>query len=115
MTIPQKPHPPQHIFGNLVLQETFARRLEKFYASTSPLLSHYANQPTRNTKLATLSGKTSDEIWPQLDGLLRTSFPNLKERSETLEQRRRNSLSDAVLARTTTPSDTSKSDWFRKS
>jgi len=79
--------------------EIFARRLEKFYASTSPLLSHYVDQSSRTTRVATLSGSTSDEIWPQLEALLRSNFPNLKERVETREQKRRSSLSDAVLAR----------------
>jgi nucleoside-triphosphate--adenylate kinase len=77
-------------------QETFARRLEQFYASTSPLLSFYASDPVTNTKLVTLKGETSDQIWPQLDAVVRQSFPALAERPES---RKRNSLSDAVLAR----------------
>lgn len=44
----------------------------------------------------TLKGATSDEIWPQLENVLTTSFPTLKERTE---QKRKNSLSEAVLAR----------------
>jgi len=79
--------------------EIFARRLEKFYASTSPLLAYYRTQPSRATRVSTLTGSTSDEIWPRLDGLVRASFPNLKERAETRGQRLRNSLSEAVLAR----------------
>ncbi|KAK7693521.1 hypothetical protein QCA50_003089 [Cerrena zonata] len=51
--------------------EIFSRRLQQFYAATSPLLSYYSSS---NTPLASLSGKTSDEIWPQLDGLIRTRF-----------------------------------------
>ena len=88
--------PPIHL---VILQEIFARRLEKFYASTSPLLAYYKNQPSRATRVSTLTGSTSDEIWPQLDGLIRSSFPNLKERAEPRAQRLRNSLSEAVLAR----------------
>ncbi|KAH8107045.1 adenylate kinase [Cristinia sonorae] len=79
--------------------EIFARRLEKFYASTSPLLAYYKTEASRTTRIASLSGSTSDEIWPQLEGLVRTSFPNLKERAETREQRLRHSLSDAVISR----------------
>ncbi|KAJ7905565.1 adenylate kinase [Mycena olivaceomarginata] len=100
--------------------EIFARRLNQFYASTSPLLEYYskaAQKPTRLPRLTphqhphqlafpfahtmllkTLSGKTSDEIWVQLDALVRSAFPALKERPPSLETRRRHSLSDAVVA-----------------
>lgn len=79
-------------------QEIFARRLEQFYASTSPLLAYYgaAASADASTKLVTLAGRTSDEIWPQLESVIRSNFPSVKERMET---KRRNSLSDAVLAR----------------
>ncbi|KAL1733108.1 adenylate kinase-domain-containing protein [Schizophyllum commune] len=85
--------------------ETFARRLQQFYASTSPLLDYYSAQaeagnvhhaadasvhlhphqlrlPTRAHKLqmVTLHGKTSDEIWPQLEGVVQSGFPALRER-----------------------------------
>ncbi|KAI0636937.1 adenylate kinase-domain-containing protein [Trametes polyzona] len=78
--------------------EIFARRLEQFYASTSPLLAHYSAQaagPAATTRLVTLSGSTSDEIWPQLEGVIRAHFPSVRERAEV---KRRHSLSDAVLA-----------------
>ncbi|KAJ6547623.1 adenylate kinase [Mycena capillaripes] len=99
--------------------EIFARRLTEFYASTSPLLAYYsaaAQKPTRLPRtpgahphqlafppahtllLKTLAGSTSDEIWPQLDALVRGAFPALKETAASLETRRRHSLSDAVLA-----------------
>jgi len=101
--------------------EIFARRLTQFYASTSPLLEYYstaAQKPTRLSRVAgpnqhphqlafppahtmllkTLSGSTSDEIWVQLDALVRSAFPALKETSASLETRRRHSLSDAVLS-----------------
>ena len=51
--------------------------------------------------MRTLAGSTSDEIWPQLDGIIRGGFPSLRERVETLEKkekRRRNSFNEAVLA-----------------
>lgn len=76
--------------------ETFARRLEQFYASTSPLLSYYALDPLTSTKMFTFKGEASDQIWPQLDAVVRQSFPGLAERSEP---RKRTSLSDALLAR----------------
>ena len=81
-----------------VMQEVFARRLEQFYASTSPLLAYYSGRAAGEapTKLVTLAGRTSDEIWPQLETVIRTRFPMVKERQES---KRRTSLSDAVLAR----------------
>jgi hypothetical protein len=100
-------------------QEIFARRLTQFYASTSPLLDYYSKQaqkpmrlprtpgahphqlafpPAHTLLLKTLAGSTSDEIWPQLDGLVRGAFPALKETVASLDSRRRHSLSDAVLA-----------------
>jgi len=79
--------------------EIFARRLEKFYESTSPLLAYYTSLSSRSTRIATVAGNTSDEIWPQLEAVIRSSFPNIKERAETREQKRRSSLSEATLAR----------------
>ncbi|KAJ7097813.1 adenylate kinase [Mycena belliarum] len=101
--------------------EVFARRLTQFYASTSPLIAYYsraAQTPTRLPRpphrhqhphqltfppahtllLKTVSGTTSDEIWPQLDALVRSAFPALRETATLLETRRRHSLSDAVCA-----------------
>ncbi|KAI9064468.1 adenylate kinase [Trametes sanguinea] len=78
--------------------EIFARRLEQFYASTSPLLAYYSARAAGSgsaTRLVTLSGSTSDEIWPQLENVLRTHFPSVPERQDV---KRRHSLSDAVLA-----------------
>ncbi|KAH9935002.1 ADK-domain-containing protein [Fomitopsis serialis] len=78
----------------------FAHRLEKFYKSTSPLLDYYrAEAPFSGVKLVTLSGSTSDEIWPQLESVIRAHFPHVKERAESREQKRRTSLSEAVIAR----------------
>ncbi|KAA1471114.1 ADK-domain-containing protein [Dentipellis sp. KUC8613] len=82
--------------------ETFARRLSAFYASTSPLLSYYSTQP--HAKLASIAGETSDEIWPMLEQTVRAVAPSLQERGESREARRRNSLSEAVLARSETKS-----------
>jgi len=78
--------------------EIFARRLTKFYDVTSPLLSYFAassdSSPTGEPKLVTLSGSTSDEIWPKLEGVLRSSFPGIRERAETKRMKLRHSLSD---------------------
>ena len=76
-------------------QETFALRLNKFYEATSPLLDYYASQPSTGTKLVTLKGSTSDEIWPQLDGVIRQAFPSLPER---VEPKKRHSLADAIIS-----------------
>ncbi|KAJ6596955.1 adenylate kinase-domain-containing protein [Mycena vulgaris] len=98
--------------------EIFARRLAQFYASTSPLIAYYTRAAEQRTRLPrapprhqhphqlafppahtllfrTLAGTTSDEIWPQLDALVRGAFPALRE---TPASRRRHSLSDAVLS-----------------
>ncbi|GBE81945.1 adenylate kinase-domain-containing protein [Sparassis latifolia] len=80
------------------IPETFTRRLEKFYASTSPLLSYFSTLVS-GSNLITLTGASSDEIWPHLDQVVRSNFPGLKERAESREQKRRSSLSEAVLAR----------------
>jgi nucleoside-triphosphate--adenylate kinase len=76
--------------------EIFSRRLTQFYKSTSPLLTFFAAHPS--TKLVTLTGATSDEIWPKLDGAVRELFPNLKERSKMPSGRRQHNLNDAVMA-----------------
>ncbi|KAI0065383.1 ADK-domain-containing protein [Artomyces pyxidatus] len=82
--------------------EIFARRLAQFYASTSPLLSYYSASASSaahpGAKMVSLRGTTSDEIWPQLDRAVRLAAPGLRER---LEERKKTSLSEAVLARDT--------------
>ncbi|KAF9075238.1 ADK-domain-containing protein [Rhodocollybia butyracea] len=100
--------------------ETFARRLDKFYSTTSPLLDFYSRlsqtrvsstpyrhpnqhphqlafhtKPAHRLMLRSIFGTTSDEIWPKLEALLQESFPGLKERADV---RRRHSLSDAIAA-----------------
>ncbi|KAG6814384.1 hypothetical protein H0H92_010970 [Tricholoma furcatifolium] len=99
--------------------EVFSRRLEQFYASTSPLLAHYtaaaeaAEKPAQNMhqhphqltfhrrslqmQLKTLSGATSDENWPILDSTVRSLFPSLKERI-SLRELRRNHINQALSA-----------------
>lgn len=107
--------------------EIFARRLTKFYTTTSPLLNYYSalagtpnpssaslsgyshqhphqlsfanSRSTTRLTLASLSGTTSDEIWPKLEETVTTHFPGLKESKESVENRRRNSLTEAILAR----------------
>lgn len=82
--------------------EIFTRRLTKFYDLTSPLLSYFSStsnsSPTGEPKLVTIQGSTSDEIWPKLEGMIRTSFPGLRERAETKRMRFRHSLSDTMLS-----------------
>ena len=79
-------------------QETFARRMRQFYSTTSPLLQYYNSIQTSDseTKLFSLRGSTSDEIWPQLERAVRSTVPGLKERGA---DRRRTNLGEAVLAR----------------
>ncbi|KDR81658.1 hypothetical protein GALMADRAFT_239746 [Galerina marginata CBS 339.88] len=99
--------------------EVFARRLAAFYASTSPLVSYFSKsaassvKPRPNAyqhphqlsfhtphgmKVRTLTGVTSDEIWPQLDRLLQNTFPGLRERLEPKETRTKQLLSNALAA-----------------
>jgi len=104
--------------------QVFGRRLSQFYAATAPMLNYYAKlaeNPSSATpnphlhphqlsvpqsnppslKLRTLSGVTSDEIWPQLDAVVRGGFPALRERVESpeaKEKRKRHSLSEAVIS-----------------
>jgi len=73
--------------------EIFSRRLQRFYASTAPLLSYYASNP-KSARLVTLQGTTSDEIWPKLDATILSSFPGLRER---LPRRGRQSLSNPFV------------------
>lgn len=73
--------------------EIFARRLKQFHESTSPLMSYYASKPV-STRMVTLQGKTSDEIWPKLEAVVCSSFPNLRERAAA---RRQHSLGDTFM------------------
>jgi nucleoside-triphosphate--adenylate kinase len=104
-------------------QETFARRLDKYYSATSPLLEFYSNvaseslrtpsqrnsnqhphqlsfpvQSPHRLNLETVSGSTSDEIWPKLDAVVQSNFPGLKERPESVEERRRQNLAGAIAS-----------------
>ncbi|PPQ72588.1 hypothetical protein CVT26_003691, partial [Gymnopilus dilepis] len=99
--------------------EIFARRLAAFYTQTSPLLSYFdktaaqPDAPRPNThqhphqlsfhapsglKVKTLSGTTSDEIWPQLDRLIQNTFPGLRERLEPKAVKTRQLVSSAITA-----------------
>lgn len=83
--------------------ETFTRRLQAFYNSTNPLLAYYdalskqevakAENPhqhphqlllDRPDKLVvrTVTGNTSDAIWPDIDHIIMSMFPSLETRSE---------------------------------
>jgi len=53
--------------------EVFSRRLDSFYSSTSPLIKYYTSSKT--TKFVTLSGHTSDEIWPKLEAVVLKYLP----------------------------------------
>ena len=87
------PRIPRSLTDNFT-QETFALRLNKFYEATSPLLDYYTSQPSTGTKLVTIKGSTSDEIWPQLDAVIRQAFPSLPERTDP---KKRHSLADAII------------------
>jgi hypothetical protein len=61
-----------------LMQETFKVRLQKHHELTEPLLDYYKN---RNI-LVSLSGNTSDEIYPQIRELLQTRFKPEESSSE---------------------------------
>lgn len=61
--------------------EIFSRRLKQFYDSTSPLLAYYASPANKSARVVTLQGETSDQIWPQLDAVVRRNFPGIRERT----------------------------------
>jgi len=81
--------------------ETFARRLKQFYTSTSPLLEHYASQAHSAPLLVALRGKTTAEIWPQLEEVIARRFPALKPRRAHVApprvQTQNTRVADAVL------------------
>jgi len=72
--------------------EVAARRLQAFYTTTSPLLSYYSSQAitlspsspstSYSPELATfgqvylteITGRTSDEIWPKMEDVIRRNF-----------------------------------------
>ncbi|SCV67069.1 BQ2448_5715 [Microbotryum intermedium] len=51
-----------------------SKRLSAFHAENEPLLKYYTGT---NTEVVTLTGRTSDQIYPQLEALLEEKFPNL--------------------------------------
>jgi len=59
--------------------EVFSRRLQRFYDTTSPLLSYYASK-SNSIRTVTLQGETSDEIWPKLEAVVLSMFPGMRER-----------------------------------
>src|SRR5436853_3954177 len=88
-----------HLISSPYLQKVFATRLKQFYASTSPLLSYYSSSSS-SAPLYTLKGVTSDEIWPQLEAVVKGAFPAPEERvpkAESRETRRKSRASDTLL------------------
>ncbi|KAI6103369.1 ADK-domain-containing protein [Pisolithus sp. B1] len=60
--------------------EIFSRRLDHYYAQTSPLLYYYASRSPHATRLVNLDGDV-DLLWPTLDSVIRESFPTVRERA----------------------------------
>jgi len=52
--------------------EVYARRLKAFYDKTAPLLAYYKSRSP--TKLVSLAGESSGEIWPKLDAEVQSRF-----------------------------------------
>jgi nucleoside-triphosphate--adenylate kinase len=76
----------------------FARRLQQFYASTSPLLSYYGEGAGDGAPLVALAGSTSDEIWPLLDAAVLRVCPDLPLRADASRGRERDEQRKAALA-----------------
>ncbi|KAI0035104.1 adenylate kinase-domain-containing protein [Vararia minispora EC-137] len=91
--------------------EVFEHRLKQFYASTSPLLAYYDAHQSTAARLVTLKGTTSDEIWPMLESTVKTVAPGLRVRDD---ERRRTSVSEALLARGDKPVDCSTTSARRE-
>lgn len=60
--------------------EIFSRRLDHYYAQTSPLLYYYASRSPHATRLVNLDGDVN-LLWPTLDNVVRESFPTVRERA----------------------------------
>ncbi|KAI6036259.1 hypothetical protein PISMIDRAFT_107800 [Pisolithus microcarpus 441] len=60
--------------------EIFSRRLDHYYAQTSPLLYYYASRSPHATRLVNLDGDVN-LLWPTLDDVVRESFPTVRERA----------------------------------
>jgi adenylate kinase family enzyme len=96
--------------------EIFARRLGTYYKSTAPLMEYYTERATQEEdgklRMVTLTGETSDEIWPNLERTICTLFPSvsLRERTEALRRTSMSSLSDPfpVRPRRTTMGESEK-------
>ncbi|TEB36365.1 adenylate kinase [Coprinellus micaceus] len=102
--------------------EIFSRRLEAYYGLTSPLLSYYTSQATapvsapvaspcqhphqvllhRADKLAlrSVTGRTSDEIWPELDYIIMSMFPGLRNRGDDVFSPKSQGFDNVVSAGT---------------
>lgn len=83
-----RPSSPPPAFLTPSSQEIFAKRLSSYHAENDPLLSHYSASTVssgvkdeRVPKLVTLKGRTSDEIFPQLEKVVEERFPRLPMRA----------------------------------
>lgn len=76
--------------------EIFARRLKAFYDQTSPLLAYYSSRAAASTRLVTLKGSTSDEIWPQLEAIVQKSFRLKSPHAESHTHQHRERVKERV-------------------
>lgn len=73
--------------------DVFKRRLQAFYETTTPVLKYFSSLEAHpSTKMITLTGRTSDEMWPVLEEVIRGEF-RLKPR----EAARKPSVQEAVF------------------
>lgn len=60
--------------------EIFSRRLDHYYAQTSPLLYYYASRSPHATRFVNLDGDVN-LLWPTLDSVVRESCSTIRERA----------------------------------
>ncbi|KAE8213995.1 hypothetical protein CF327_g2562 [Tilletia walkeri] len=58
--------------------ETFSARLKSYHAQTAPLCEYFESKSGEGLEYVNLKGRTSDEIWPLLEEVVRRKYPWLK-------------------------------------
>jgi len=74
--------------------EIYSRRLKAYYDKTAPLLSYYKSRSP--SKLVSLAGSTSDDIWPKLEAEVQSRF-RLKPKATSTPTR---IVPDAIIRHT---------------
>ncbi|KAI5123333.1 hypothetical protein M0805_001758 [Coniferiporia weirii] len=87
--------------------EVYERRLHAYDRETAPLLGYYTTRAAREhaagmgsagIQIASLSGETSDEMWPTLEGTVQELFPAVKLREEVAQVQAQRRVPGAKVA-----------------